>query len=216
MFQKCTCSTFKKKSNLHYTHVITPKRLTSGGVYLRGLAPGQHFSKETSQRWRAVGGNATYLADPGFEPMASGTDSDDLSNWANRQVSHFQNRSKPKALYFFGDTLWFCRENSHSVVISCDSARHDLRQSWKSCFQIFAKFFLFLELISCPLLFCHNGGRCFSRSNLVGNVTNQSRFCVCPRGLSGQYCQYGKKLLIIHFFASTECTNVVNSTTRLR
>ena len=31
-----------KKSNRHYTHGITPKRVTSGGAILRGLAPGQH------------------------------------------------------------------------------------------------------------------------------------------------------------------------------
>ena len=47
------------KSNLHYTRGITPKRATSGGIHLRGLAPGQHSSEETSQRWRAVG-NAVY------------------------------------------------------------------------------------------------------------------------------------------------------------
>ena len=30
----------KSKSNLHYTRGITPKRVTSGGAHLRGLAPG--------------------------------------------------------------------------------------------------------------------------------------------------------------------------------
>ena len=45
----------KSKSNLHYTRGITPKRVTSGGAHLRGLAPGLHSSEETSQRWRAVG-----------------------------------------------------------------------------------------------------------------------------------------------------------------
>ena len=40
----------KSKSNLHYTRGITPKRVTSGGAHLRGLAPGQHSSEETSQR----------------------------------------------------------------------------------------------------------------------------------------------------------------------
>ena len=45
----------KSKSNLHYTRRITPKRVTSGGAHLRGLAPGQHSSEETSQRWRVVG-----------------------------------------------------------------------------------------------------------------------------------------------------------------
>ena len=44
-----------QKSNLYYTRGITPKRVTSGGAHLRGLAPGVHSSEETSQRWRAVG-----------------------------------------------------------------------------------------------------------------------------------------------------------------
>ena len=45
----------KSKSNLHYTRRITPKRVTSCGAHLRDLAPGQHSSEETSQRWRVVG-----------------------------------------------------------------------------------------------------------------------------------------------------------------
>ena len=44
----------KLKSNLHYTRRVTPKRVTSGGAHLRGLAPGQHSTEETSQRWRVV------------------------------------------------------------------------------------------------------------------------------------------------------------------
>ena len=36
-----------KNSNLLNTRGITPKRVTSGGVHLRGLAPGQHSSEET-------------------------------------------------------------------------------------------------------------------------------------------------------------------------
>ena len=44
-----------KESNLYYTRGITPKRETSCGANLRGLAPGQHSFEETSQRWRAVG-----------------------------------------------------------------------------------------------------------------------------------------------------------------
>ena len=49
---------FKKKStqiNLHYTRRITPKRVTSSGAHLRGLAPGLYSSEETSQRWQTVG-----------------------------------------------------------------------------------------------------------------------------------------------------------------
>ena len=45
----------KIKSNLHYTHGITPKRVTSCEAHLCGLAPGLHSSKETPQRWRVVG-----------------------------------------------------------------------------------------------------------------------------------------------------------------
>ena len=45
----------KSKSNFHYTRGITPKRVMSYGANLRGLAPGLHSSKETLQRWRAVG-----------------------------------------------------------------------------------------------------------------------------------------------------------------
>ena len=41
--------------DLHYARGITPKRVTSGGAHLRGLAPGLHSSEKTSQRWRAVG-----------------------------------------------------------------------------------------------------------------------------------------------------------------
>ena len=42
------------QKNFHYTRGITPKRVTSGGVHLHGLAPGLHGSEETSQWWRAV------------------------------------------------------------------------------------------------------------------------------------------------------------------
>ena len=45
-----------KKSNLHYTSDITPKRVTSSGVHLPGSVPKQRTSEESSQLWRAVGG----------------------------------------------------------------------------------------------------------------------------------------------------------------
>ena len=51
MPQICHETTFKSKLNLYHTRGITPKRVTSGGVRLRGLAPGQHSSEDTSQRW---------------------------------------------------------------------------------------------------------------------------------------------------------------------
>ena len=61
-----------QKSNLHYTRGITPKRVTSGGAHVPGLAPGQHSSEETSQRWRAVG--CADLTGPGIEPQTSRTE----------------------------------------------------------------------------------------------------------------------------------------------
>ena len=48
-------STQNQTKNLHYACGITPTRVTSGGAYLSGLAPGQQSSEETLQRWRAVG-----------------------------------------------------------------------------------------------------------------------------------------------------------------
>ena len=68
----------KKKSNLHYTRGITPKRVTSGGAHLRGLAPDQHSSEETSQRWRAVGDSKSDLTGPGIEPKTARIDGDEL------------------------------------------------------------------------------------------------------------------------------------------
>ena len=38
------------KIKFHYTFDIMPKRVTSDGVHLRDLTPGQHRSEETSQR----------------------------------------------------------------------------------------------------------------------------------------------------------------------
>ena len=73
--------TFHQKSNLHYTCGITPNHLTTGGAHLRGLAPGQHSSKETSQQWRAVGYTVSDLTGPVIEPQTSRTNSDGLNNW---------------------------------------------------------------------------------------------------------------------------------------
>ena len=63
---------------------ITPKRVTSGGAHLRGLSPGQRNFDQTSQRWRAVGDNASDLTDPEIEPMTSRANSDVINQYANR------------------------------------------------------------------------------------------------------------------------------------
>ena len=56
------------KPNLHYTRGITPKRVTSGKIHLRGLAPGHHSSEETSLRWRVVRDTVYDVTGPGIEP----------------------------------------------------------------------------------------------------------------------------------------------------
>ena len=68
-----------KKSNL-------PKRVTSGGAHLSGLAPGQHSSEEMSQRWRAVGDSASDLTSPRFEPKTSRANSDVFNLYDNWPV----------------------------------------------------------------------------------------------------------------------------------
>ena len=55
------------KSSLN-TCGITLKRVTNGGVHFCGLAPGQHSSEETWQRWRVVGDTESDVTGPGIEP----------------------------------------------------------------------------------------------------------------------------------------------------
>ena len=50
----------KKSNRLHYAGGITLNRVTSGGDHLRGLAPEQLSSEETSQWWRVVGDIARF------------------------------------------------------------------------------------------------------------------------------------------------------------
>ena len=66
----------RKKSNLHYAGGILPKRVTSCGAHLHGLAAGQHSSEETSQRWRVVGDAVSNLTGPEIETQTCHTDSD--------------------------------------------------------------------------------------------------------------------------------------------
>ena len=58
-----------------YTRGVSPKRVTSGGGPIRGLAPGLHSPEETSQRWRTVGDKCADWTGPGIEPQTSRTDS---------------------------------------------------------------------------------------------------------------------------------------------
>ena len=63
-----------KKSSLHYTcaHGITPKRVTSGRVHLRNLAPRLHSSEVRLHRWKS---RWRHLNGPEVEPPTSRTNS---------------------------------------------------------------------------------------------------------------------------------------------
>ena len=40
---------------VHYTRGLKPKRVTSGGAHIRGLAPGQYSSQDTQKQRQAAG-----------------------------------------------------------------------------------------------------------------------------------------------------------------
>ena len=70
----------KIKSNLYYTR--DTKRVTRGGIHLGGLAPGQHSSEGTSQRWRAVGDSVSDFTVPRLESHTSRSDSNIFNYYA--------------------------------------------------------------------------------------------------------------------------------------
>ena len=62
-FVKFNAKTIKSKLNLHYTRGTAPKRVSSGGDHLCGLARAQHSSEKTSRQLRAVGDIASDITD---------------------------------------------------------------------------------------------------------------------------------------------------------
>ena len=80
-----------KKSNLHYTGDITPKRATSAGARLCGFS-WYHNSEETLQWWRAVDDTVPDFTDPGIETQTSRTDCDVFENYSNRSYSSLYNK----------------------------------------------------------------------------------------------------------------------------
>ena len=72
------------KTLLCYIGGIPPMRVTSGGTHLRGLAPGQHSSEETSQRRRAADDALSNLTDPEIKPqIIFRANSDVFNHYAN-------------------------------------------------------------------------------------------------------------------------------------
>ena len=80
-----SASVFQKKvSNFDDTRAITPKRVTSGGIRLRSLAPGQQSSEETSQQWRVAGDAVSDMTGSENKPMISRIDGDDVNHYVKR------------------------------------------------------------------------------------------------------------------------------------
>ena len=84
---RCICRNYGRtqyiflKSNLHCSRFIKLAVVPKRGHEWRGptprqLAPVQHSSEETSQRWRAVGYFVSDLTGQGIEPQTFGIDSD--------------------------------------------------------------------------------------------------------------------------------------------
>ena len=75
----------KMKPSLH-----SRNHVTSGGVYLRGIAHRQHSSEETLLRLRAVGDTVSYFADPRIKPQTSRVDSGVFNSYNSRLVTKLQ------------------------------------------------------------------------------------------------------------------------------
>ena len=94
IFSKCLSKPFpgltslclpRKKSHLHYTRSITPKRVTSGGIHLRDMAPGQHRNvAAVASRWRQL----FDLTGPGSSTMTYPADSDVFNHQSSLPVVH--------------------------------------------------------------------------------------------------------------------------------
>ena len=105
----------KSESNLHYTRGVTPNRVTSVEVHLRKLAPGQHSSEETSQRWRSVGDTGFDLTSMKVEPQAFCADGDVLTTELTGRL--FPKLTKEYFVKHFGLSffLYSCRHPRKNV-----------------------------------------------------------------------------------------------------
>ena len=77
---------FIKKSNLNYTCVSAIKSVTSGGVHLRGLAPGQHSSRRNVAAVESHWQLCLNLTGLGIIPQTSCIDSDVFNRYVSRLI----------------------------------------------------------------------------------------------------------------------------------
>ena len=80
----------KSKTQIVIILAILPEACNEWRDHLRGLAPGQHSSDETSLRWRAVGDNTSSLTDLEIE----------LHSNVIKQLSLPAGRSKYSSVFF--------------------------------------------------------------------------------------------------------------------
>ena len=114
--QKVLPAHYLVKKKVHYTRRITPKHVTNGGTHLRGLAPRQHSSEESSQRWQATGGTEPDLpvweVNPRLAAPLKGlkTTPTDWKIWS-------QNSTLRNALLHAKELVWFFIV--HLATMSC-------------------------------------------------------------------------------------------------
>ena len=90
----CSFNVSKIEPNLDYTRGILRRSVYRvAGAHRRDFEPGQHSSKETWQRWQAVGDTVSNLTDLGIKSQTSGsngsTGSNAFTHHANRQVCKY-------------------------------------------------------------------------------------------------------------------------------
>ena len=83
---------------------ITSKRVTSGGIHLRGLAPGKHSFEETSPQCQ-VGDTVSDLTCPGIKRKTFRMDSEVLNDYVNQPVKSMTSPETKITIYFFDDIL---------------------------------------------------------------------------------------------------------------
>ena len=92
-----------------------PKRVTSGWVHLRNLAPGQHSSEEMSQWRQTVGNTTSNWTSPVIKPQTSRTDNNVLPYELNEMFSN--DLTRPSVLSKTINNLLACQVISYPGTI---------------------------------------------------------------------------------------------------
>ena len=100
----------QKKWNLYYPRIITQKRVTSGQVHLRVIAPEDNkiSFEEMSEQWQAVGNTASDLTDLKFEPQTT-------CSWVEHIIARPLKHHSNPVQYFSGKNGKILGDSSCSI-----------------------------------------------------------------------------------------------------